>query len=171
MTDLQARILYLCVQQAKRQGGRVPPTKDLVKLLLQNNVVKKITPRAANYHLERLNLAYDCFSRQGRSLYLHPDLCTERESARYLLALQEKSSKDPDGRVLKKDLHDFLRSKYKMPPQVLEGIFSLARRAGYLAEIAASPEYIRFDSRAEKLAPYLRLLASEYPTEQVKQSA
>ena len=170
MTDLQARILYVCVQQAKRQGRRVPPAKDLLKLLQQNNVVKKITERAVNYHLERLSQAHGCFERQGRSLRLHSDLCTERESARYLIALQEKSLKDLDGRVLKKELHDSLRSEYKIPAQVLEEIFLLAKRTNYLAEITASPGHIRSDYRTEEQAPYLRLLACEYLTERGQQA-
>jgi len=157
MTALQAKILHVIVRVAKLDIWRVPTGEKLANLLSKEGI--NIKPRTANDHVRRLQREQSCFDEQGKTRYVKAELlCTEPESAVYLLVL-ERLSKNSEGRVPKAFLHTRLKGLFHLDPQAMETMFTYGKRTGYLEEIAVDRAYIRVGRRTIEQHLYLQLLA------------
>jgi hypothetical protein len=165
MTPLQASILHLIVQTAKREAWCVPTGQKLAELLSEK-LEKNISARTASDHLQRLQLTQDCFRKRGRGRvrYINTEtLCTEPESALYLLMLDDLSRENEnlEGRVSKESLHSVLREQFHLMPQAMEEVFMHGCKTGYIEEIYTDLGYIRVGHRTREQRRYLEMLVPE----------
>jgi hypothetical protein len=167
MTNLQTKILYILVREAK---GAKPrrwhiPTGRRAADLLHENGIRDISPRTANDHIRRL--ARLCsFRKRKNAWYVVPrKLVTEPETALFLLAADRMASDDPERRILKERLqrlHLLIQERLRFGPQDFETLYRFACDTGYLEEFPTIRGLPRIGDRTEQEKRYLELLVGQF---------
>lgn len=149
----QPRSLYEIVLFANKNAGVVPTAKQFSNVL-------GIEERAASARLKRLVESHpDIFIRDGRKRALnYLKVCTEPETARFLLAVYEVSLKDKNGRI---SMDRIVKTHFSVP-HAEEDIFTLIDglcNAEYLRKVPIRPAEIRIDFKLIDHLDFLKLLA------------
>jgi hypothetical protein len=148
----QPETLHKIVVFANQNGGVVPTARELGEIM-------NASERTTSARLNRLKktLGKDLIQ-EGRTLRINYDtLCTEPETAAFLLALSGLAKTNESGRVLKSEAVKFstLKSKDKTH-EYLERLSA----AGYLQNILVNQEEIRLTHKFRDQCDFIRLLAN-----------